>query len=75
MVTWENDLHAVQHRDLFPFTIEIQKQIFILGRGYKVHWKGYPGGGVTTIYADTGCAIFWGTFSRAENKFWGTIFW
>ena len=27
------------------------------------------GGGVTTIYAGTGCAIFWGAFFRAENKF------
>ena len=32
------------------------------------------GGGVTTIYAGTGCAIFWGAFFRAENKFWGIIF-
>ena len=31
-------------------------------------------GGVTTIYTGTGCAIFWGTFLRAENKFWGIIF-
>ena len=30
--------------------------------------------GVTTIYAGTGCAIFWGAFFRAENKFWGIIF-
>ena len=28
-----------------------------------------PGGRVTTIYAGTGCAIFWGTFFRGENKF------
>ena len=33
-----------------------------------------PGGGVTTIYAGTGCAIFWGAFFRAKNKFWGIIF-
>ena len=34
-----------------------------------------PGGeGVTTIYAGTGCAIIWGAFFRAENKFWGIIF-
>ena len=33
-----------------------------------------PGGGVTTIYAGTGSAIFWGVFFRAENKFWGIIF-
>ena len=26
-------------------------------------------GGVTTIYADTGCAMFWGAFSGAENNF------
>ena len=26
------------------------------------------------IYAGTGCAIFWGAFFRAENKFWGIIF-
>ena len=26
------------------------------------------------MYAGTGCAIFWGAFFRAENKFWGTIF-
>ena len=26
-------------------------------------------GGVTTIYAGTGCAIFWGAFSRAEINF------
>ena len=32
------------------------------------------GGGVTTIYAGTGCAIFWGAFFRAENKFWGITF-
>ena len=32
------------------------------------------GGGVTTIYEGTGCAIFWGAFFRAENKFWGIIF-
>ena len=32
------------------------------------------GGGVTTIYAGTGCAIFWGAFFGAENKFWGIIF-
>ena len=32
------------------------------------------GGGVTTIYTGTGCAIFWGAFFRAENKFWGIIF-
>ena len=32
------------------------------------------GGGVTTIYEGTGCAIFWGAFFPAENKFWGTIF-
>ena len=30
--------------------------------------------GVTTIYAGTGCAIIWGAFFRAENKFWGIIF-
>ena len=33
-----------------------------------------PGGGVTTMHAGTGCATFWGAFSRAENKFWGIIF-
>ena len=32
------------------------------------------GGGVTTIYAGMGCAIFWGAFFRAENKFWGIVF-
>ena len=32
------------------------------------------GGGVTTIYGGTGCAIFWGTSFRAENKFGGIIF-
>ena len=32
------------------------------------------GGGVTTIYAGTGCAIFCGAFFRAENKFWGIVF-
>ena len=32
------------------------------------------GGGVTTIYEGTECAIFWGAFFRAENKFWGIIF-
>ena len=32
------------------------------------------GGGVTTIYEGTGCAIFWGAFFPAENKFWGIIF-
>ena len=32
------------------------------------------GGGVTTIYAGTGCAIFWGAFFRVETKFWGIIF-
>ena len=32
------------------------------------------GGGVTTIYAGTECAIFLGAFFRAENKFWGIIF-
>ena len=31
------------------------------------------GGGVTTIYEGTGCAIFWGAFFPAENKFWGII--
>ena len=31
------------------------------------------GGGVTTIYEGTGCAILWGAFFRAENKFWGII--
>ena len=29
---------------------------------------------VTTIYAGTGCAIFWGACFRAENRFWGIIF-
>ena len=33
LATLENDLRAVQHMDTFPFTIEIHKQIFILGRG------------------------------------------
>ena len=35
-----------------------------------------PGGGegVTTIYTGTGCAIVWGAFFQAENKFWGIIF-
>ena len=33
-----------------------------------------PGGGVTTIYEGTGCAIFWGAFFPAENKFCGIIF-
>ena len=33
-----------------------------------------PRGGVTTIYAGTGCAIFWGAVFRAENKFWGITF-
>ena len=28
----------------------------------------------TTIYDGTGCAIFWGAFFPAENKFWGIIF-
>ena len=28
------------------------------------------GVGVTTIYAGTGCAIFWGAFFRVQNKFW-----
>ena len=32
------------------------------------------GGGVTTIYEGTGCAIFRGAFFRAENKFWGIVF-
>ena len=32
------------------------------------------GGGVTTIYEGTGCAIFWGAFFPAEDKFWGNIF-
>ena len=32
------------------------------------------GGGVTTIYEGTGCAIFEGAFFPAENKFWGIIF-
>ena len=32
------------------------------------------GGGVATINAGTGCAIFRGRFFRAENKFWGIIF-
>ena len=32
------------------------------------------GGGVTTIYAGAGCAIFWEAFFRAENKLWGLIF-
>ena len=31
-------------------------------------------GGVTIIYAGTGCAIFGGAFFRAENEFWGIIF-
>ena len=31
-------------------------------------------GGVTTIFAGTGCAIFWGALVRAENKFWVIIF-
>ena len=34
----------------------------------------FRGGGVTTIYAGTGCAIFWGAFFRAENKFCGITF-
>ena len=33
-----------------------------------------PGGVVITIYAGTGCAIFWGAFFQKENKFWGIIF-
>ena len=33
-----------------------------------------PGGGVTTIYEGTGCAILWGAFFPAENKSRGTIF-
>ena len=33
------------------------------------------GGGVTTIYAGTGCAFLWGAFYQTENKFWGIIFW
>ena len=38
-------------------------------------FRAQPGGdGVTTIYEGTGCAIFWGAFFRAENKFWGIIF-
>ena len=32
------------------------------------------GGGVTTIYACTRFAIFWGAFVGAENKFWGITF-
>ena len=31
-----------------------------------------PQGG--TISAGTGCAIFWGAFFRADNRFWGIIF-
>ena len=31
-----------------------------------------PGAG-TSIYADTGCAFFWGAFLRAEDKFWSII--
>ena len=32
------------------------------------------GGGVTTICEGTGCAILWGAFFPAKNKFWGIIF-
>ena len=32
------------------------------------------GGGVTTIYAGMGCAIFWSAFFQAENRFLGVIF-
>ena len=32
------------------------------------------GGGLTTIYAGTGCAILWSAFYQAENKFWAIIF-
>ena len=32
------------------------------------------GRGVTTIYEGMGCAIFWGAFFRAEDKFWGITF-
>ena len=35
---------------------------------------GEGGGRVTTINAGMGCAIFWGAFFQAENKFWGIIF-
>ena len=41
-------------------------------RSHFTHLPG--GGGVTTIYGGTGCAIFWGAFFRAENKFWGITF-
>ena len=40
----------------------------------KIFARHPEGGGVTTIYAGTGCAIFWGAFFRAENIFWGIIF-
>ena len=33
----------------------------------------FPEGGLTTIYAGTGCAILWSAFYQAENKFWGII--
>ena len=32
------------------------------------------GGDVTTIYEGTECAIFWGAFFPAEDKFWGIVF-
>ena len=38
------------------------------------HLIKYWGGGVTTIHAGTGSAIFGGTFFRAENKLWSIMF-
>ena len=33
----------------------------------------FPGGGVASIHAGMGYAIFSGRLFRAENKFWGVI--
>ena len=47
----------------------------IFQKSQKLSMHVFPGGGgVTTIYEGTGCAIFWGAFFPAENKRWGIIF-
>ena len=54
-----------------PFALKIARGD---QRGKRSLRSKSPGGEVTTIYEGTGCAIFWGAFYPAENKFWGIIF-
>ena len=61
------DVFEKRQVDYFYQSSLYNEELFI--RKKSVSKNADPGGGVTTIYEGTGCAIFWGAFFPAENKF------